>query len=130
MADRISTAELVQLTRELSPLVGALDQRIDEILARMVQLEKAGLIQATEHWRKGGGEPKYMYLLHPQKPGVRRWREYIGADPVRIAQARAGIVRAGEHAQLPGRAVKLANDVRTVTENLRVAKQHIANAMR
>jgi hypothetical protein len=98
MADRISTAELVQLTRELSPLVGALDQRIDEILARMVQLEKAGLIQATEHWREGGGEPKYMYLLHPQKPGVRRRREYIGADPVRIAQARAGIVRAGEHA--------------------------------
>lgn len=42
MADRISIAELVQLTRELSPLVGALDQRIDEILARMVQLEKAG----------------------------------------------------------------------------------------
>jgi len=52
------------------------------------------------------------------------------ADPVRIAQARAGIARAGEHAQLAGRAVKLASDVRTVTENLRLAKLHMANAMR
>lgn len=129
MAERISTVELVRLVGELAPLVSILDQRIDQVLAKMTQLEKAGLINATEHWRKDGGLPKYMYLLHPQKPGARRQREYVGADPAKIARARAGMARAGEHAQLANQAAQLARDVRTIAENLRVAKHHLSHAI-
>ena len=54
-------------------------------------LLKKGVIRANKHLRAG----RYLVLVYPQENGKRQ-REYIGADPERIAHVQAGIERAGE----------------------------------
>lgn len=75
------TAELVKLSAELPALIEALEVEIETVAQRMAALKKAGLIYASEFWRKDGdGTPKYFYLLYPQKPDEPRKREYVGCD--------------------------------------------------
>jgi hypothetical protein len=101
------TAELVNFTLTLPELINAVEVDITNVMKGMVILKKAGLIYATEYWRKDSdGEPKYLYLLHQQKQGELRKREYIGRDIARIEEVRAGIARAKEYDEL---AVRLAN---------------------
>mgnify|MGYP003383497080 CR=1 FL=1 len=95
------TAELAKLAADVPGLIDALETEIAEVVASMAELKKAGLIYATEHWRKDAkGEPKYFYLLYPQKNGEARRRDYVGCDAESIEKARAGIVRAGEYDKL------------------------------
>ncbi|ELP8114103.1 hypothetical protein QTS20_004316, partial [Salmonella enterica] len=69
------TAELVKLSAELPALIDALEVEIETVTQRMAALKKAGLIYASEHWRKDAeGNPKYFYLLYPQQPGEPRKR--------------------------------------------------------
>lgn len=118
-AQKAATAELMKLAQALPGLIKKLDADIADISARMVELQKAGLVYATEHWRKGAdGEPKYLYLLYPQKTGEPRKREYVGCDPVRVAEARAAIVRAGEYDELAGRLAALSYRARSIGEAL------------
>lgn len=92
------TAELVKLSAELPELINALEVEIESVSQCMAGLNKAGLIYASEHWRKDSeGTPKYFYLLYPQQPGEPRKREYIGCDTDRIEEARQGIARAKEY---------------------------------
>lgn len=93
-----SFADLTKLARELPALIDDLKREIDGVVSRMASLKNAGLIYATEFWRRNAdGIPKYFYLLYPQELGKPRRREYVGCDPQRIAQARAGIARAREY---------------------------------
>lgn len=90
--------ELTKLGGELPTLIDNLKRNIDVVTSQMDALKSAGLIYATEFWRKSvTGTPKYFYLLYPQRAGTPRRREYIGCDAQRIARARAGLVRAQEY---------------------------------
>jgi len=129
-AKKAHTAELIKMAGELPALIEALEADIVAIAGRMAELQAAGLIYATEHWRKGSNrEPKYFYLLYPQKQGEPRKREYIGCDPARIAEARAGIVRAREFDALSTRLSGLNGRVRTVAGSLNDARRFL-NAKR
>lgn len=81
----------------------------------MDELVRAGLIYATEYWRKGSdGNPKYFYLLYPQQPGEPRRREYVGCDTTRVEEARAGIQRAKEYDELAAHMAALAGRAQRV----------------
>ena len=94
--------ELAKLAGSLPELIDRLDAAIASTTATMKRLEVAGLIYAAEHWRDG----KYLYLIHPSKDGQRE-RKYVGADPAKIAEAKAGILRGHEYDQLATRLRKL-----------------------
>lgn len=61
----------------------------------MQVLQKAGLKYATPHYRA----ERYLYLIHPQHNGE-RIREYVGADPAKIAAALDAINRAHQFDRL------------------------------
>lgn len=123
----IFMAELVELAVDVPKMVRALEAEISGVVAGMEALENAGLIYATEHWRKDAkGEPKYLYLLHPQKPGEERQREYIGCYAQGIKDARAGIVRGQEYDKLVGQYSALTARVRRIAEALEDARRHLA----
>ncbi len=58
---------------KLPELIESLARKYREILTRMHELKRAGLIYAKPYYRQG----KYLYLIYPMKDGQRR-REYIG----------------------------------------------------
>jgi hypothetical protein len=121
------TAELAKLAADVPGLIDALEDQIAEVVANMAALKKAGLIYATEHWRKDAkGEPKYFYLLYPQKNGEARRRDYVGCDAESIEKARAGIVRAGEYDRLAAQHSALSSRVRHVAEALHEARRYLA----
>lgn len=121
------TAELVKLAGDIPGMIEALEGQIVQVAADMAALKKAGLIYATEHWRKDAdGQPKYFYLLFPQKNGEPRRRDYIGCDPVKIEEARAGIVRAEQYDRLAEQAVALESRVRWIGDALREARRYLA----
>ena len=74
------------------------------------------LFAAAEHWRDG----KYLYLIHPSRDGQRE-RKYVGADPVKQAEAQASIRRAGEYDELSREAVKIEAKLRQTGDRLRDA---------
>jgi hypothetical protein len=121
------TAELAKLAADVPGLIDALETEIAEVVASMAELKKAGLIYATEHWRKDAkGEPKYFYLLYPQKNGEARRRDYVGCDAESIEKARAGIVRAGEYDKLAGQHSALSSRGHRVAEALHEACRYLA----
>ena len=80
---------------KLPELIESLSRQYREILTRMHELKRAGLIYAKPHYRQG----KYLYLIYPMKDGERR-REYIGADPEKIQEALQAINRVHEYEAL------------------------------
>lgn len=80
---------------KLPELIESLARKYREILTRMHELKRAGLIYAKPHYRQG----KYLYLIYPMKDGQRR-REYIGADPEKIQEALQAINRVHEYEAL------------------------------
>jgi len=96
-----TTASLQAVAFELPDLIAAAQVDIDSIAHRMEVLKRAGLVYASPFWRKdAAGVERYLYLLHPQIPGVKRRRDYVGCDPERIQEANAGIERAKEYEEL------------------------------
>lgn len=96
-----TTATLQAVAFELPDLIAAAQVDIDSIAHRMEVLKRAGLVYASLFWRKdAAGVERYLYLLHPQIPGEPRRRDYIGCDPERIQEAKAGIERAKEYEEL------------------------------
>jgi hypothetical protein len=75
---------------EIAKQIEQIDSRLASIANEMANLKAAGLIYAGEHLRDG----KYFYLIYPSQNGAPRKREYVGIDPERITEARAGIARA------------------------------------
>ncbi|HCF5252947.1 TPA: hypothetical protein NIG42_004824 [Pseudomonas aeruginosa] len=83
---------------------------------------------ASEHWRKDANdEPKYFYLLYPQKHGEPRRRDYIGCDAAKIAEARAGIARAKEYDELAARLSSLSGRVHHVAGTLQDARRYLTS---
>ena len=75
-----------------------LDQEVSDAINRLAQLHSTATrlktlapVRATPHYHKDShGEPRYLYLIHPQKNGE-RIREYIGSKPEKIAAALARV---------------------------------------
>lgn len=124
MAKKTHTAKLAKLAADMPQLIQALEREIVDVATGMTELEQAGLIYATEHWRRDAkGEPKYLYLLFPQKSGESRRRDYIGCDPDEIEYARAGIKRAKQYDALTARYAVLTERVYTVAWALEDAQR-------
>ena len=122
------TAELMKLAGELPALIEGLEADIAAVSARMAELKKAGLVYASEHWRKDANdEPKYFYLLYPQKNGEPRRRDYIGCDTAKIAEARAGIARAKEYDELAARLSSLSGRVHHVAGTPQDARRYLTS---
>ncbi|WP_281661186.1 hypothetical protein [Microvirgula aerodenitrificans] len=118
------TDELAKLAADVPGLIDSLERKIAEVVAGMAALKKDGLTYATEHWRKGAdGQPKYFYLLYPQKHGEPRRRVYVGCDAARIEKARTGIVRAEQYDKLAAQRADLEARARLVADALHEAQR-------
>ena len=116
----------MKLSAELPALIDALEVEIETVTQRMAALKKAGLIYASEHWRKDAeGNPKYFYLLYPQQPGEPRKREYVGCDTDRIEEARAGIARAKEYDECGAVLAGLNSRVHHVIQAMQDARRYL-----
>ncbi|MHC8297712.1 hypothetical protein [Pseudomonas sp. LB3P58] len=121
------TGELAALTANMPQLIDELESKMAAVDAQMAELEKAGVIYATEHWRKDAdGEPKYFYLLYPKKPDEARRRDYIGSDAAKIEDARAGMRRAQEFDGLAAKLATMRNQVYQATQALRDATRFLS----
>ncbi len=119
MDNRYSPMTAVRdLAAQLPELILVREHELQNAKERMLTLKAAGLIYAAEHWRKG----KYLYLIYPQVNGQRE-RKYIGADPARIAEAKAGIQRAIEYDQLTAK-------VKSMESRLSMAQSHLHSMLR
>ena len=88
-------AKMLAEASKLPELIESFARKYREIMTRMQELKRAGLIYAKPHYRQG----KYLYLIYPMKDGERR-REYIGADPEKIEVALQAINRVHEYEAL------------------------------
>ncbi len=113
------TASLSHVAGEFPSLIETLERQITQIAQNMDALKKAGLVYATPHWREG----KYFYLLHPQKPGQKRNREYVGCDPQRIEAAKQAIARAKQYDEFGQELSKLQYRIEQVEEAFMRAKR-------
>lgn len=120
------TGELAALVANMPQLIDELESNMAAVDAEMAELDKAGLIYATEHWRKDAdGEPKYFYLLYPQKPDEARRRDYIGSDAAKIEDARAGMRRAQEFDGLAAKLATMRSQVSQATQAIRDAARYL-----
>ncbi len=121
MTKKAHTATLIALADELPALIEGMEADMDAVASRMAELRNAGLIYASEFWRKDRGEPKYFYLIYPQVQGKQRERIYIGRDQQKIAEARAGIARAKEYDELESRLSRMSGRASQVASALQEA---------
>lgn len=122
MTKKACTESLIALADELPELIEGMEADMDEVASRMAELRDAGLIYASEFWRKVKGEPKYFYLIYPQKGRKKRERIYIGRDPQKIADARAAIARAMEYDELESRLSRMSGCASQVASKLQEAR--------
>jgi hypothetical protein len=113
---RIEVEAVNDLARQLPSLLQRQEDELREVQERMHALKAAGLIYAAEHWRN----KKYFYLIYPQVGGQRK-RQYVGTDPDRIAEARAGIQRGKDYDLLK-------ENVAAIESRITAAKFHINSA--
>jgi len=65
--------------------------RLKDLQVRAAHLRALDPTNATPSYHKDAhGEPRYLYLIHPQKSGE-RVRQYIGSKPDRIEAALARV---------------------------------------
>jgi hypothetical protein len=115
MYDYDATTTIQTLTGLLPGMVADLHRRVQAQTERLRELEAAGLIYATEFWRKNrAGDPCLLVLLYPSKAGEPRRRDYIGSDPAKIEAAQAGIRRAVEFEDIKRQQDDLSNKLRRI----------------
>jgi len=107
---------------ELLATIAANVQRIRASIeierGEMIKLQEAGLIYAGT-WYKN---KKYLYLVHPDRDGQGRQREYIGADEAKVNEALAGIERAKKYDKCAARKEWLERQLGSVAYQLRQAR--------
>lgn len=72
----LNTVRLTNLIKHLSNLSS-------DINAKIAELEQRELTTAKPHYSSG----KYLYMLHPCSPGVKRKKTYVGVDPAKQRSA-------------------------------------------
>jgi hypothetical protein len=113
--------DLEAFSSKLPALIEAHATRLAEVHERMSQLKNAGLIYAAPHWR----ENKYFYLVHPVKNGGVRKREYVGTNPAKIEEAKAGLERAKQYDQLKANCKELEKQLSEGRYYLHDAVKHL-----
>lgn len=108
---------LIQLQAEL----GRKREEYNRVQLRMDSLKMQGLIYAGTHYKAG----KYLYLVYPVSDDGRRERVYIGADPVKIAEALAGIERGKEYEALRLRIERMEHEARQCYQNIHYARVNL-----
>lgn len=66
------------------------------ITAQIKSLDGEDTLNASPYWLNG----VYLYLVHPQTPEKKRWRQYVGNDPARVEKALQRVSRSKRHARL------------------------------
>lgn len=64
-----------------------LKTRRDQLQQELNLLRRQPAKAATPYWHQG----RYLYLIHSQREGGNRVREYVGRDPDKVAQALAAV---------------------------------------
>lgn len=85
-----------------------LQSLIDESARQVAEIEALPRVRASEWWK----QDKYLYLVHPTDKNGKRTRQYIGADPDKVAEARASISRYYEHDELARKHLVLVRELR------------------
>ncbi|WP_235048304.1 hypothetical protein [Xanthomonas cassavae] len=94
-------------------------------------LISVALVYASPFWKRDkSGQPKYFYLLHTQRKGEPRNREYIGCDANRIARANAAIERAKQYDDLNQRLTRLQSQAEQGVRVLADAKRILTGNVR
>lgn len=98
-------------------------QRLDDLRIEAARLKTLQPVRATPHYHKNShGQPRYLYLIHPQKNGQRK-REYIGCKPDRIA---AALARVQAHRDL----VEVLRQAADIRSRLDLVARYLAAALR
>lgn len=101
--------------KTLTSSLEAAEHRRCELRKELAQLKRQGLTPAKAHWRKG----KYLYLIHPQKPGQsKRYRQYIGVDEARVREALACIERTRLYEARAGDLARLTRYLQSIADEL------------
>lgn len=108
-----------QLLNHIGDQIASIKASIDLEEAEMKTLKDAGLIYAGT-WYKSG---KYLYLIHPSDGFGYRKREYVGAEPEKIAAALEGIERGRKYDKAKARRNRLRDELNTI-------QYHLMNAER
>lgn len=109
----------------------AIKARNGELAEQMAALQEQGLIYATVYWRPDkDGEDKYLYLHFPPERGKERTRQYIGADPEKIAAAKTGIARAKHYDALAAEQAELRKRIDDAHLHLEQASYALAGKPR
>jgi len=96
-------------TRKISRAITNLEIRLEDLHIEATRLQALDPVRATPHYHKDAhGEPRYLYLIHPQRNGE-RVREYIGSKPDRIE---AALIRVQAHRDL-AEVLRQAADIRS-----------------
>ncbi len=107
----------------ISQAIEDLETRLHDLETAAARLKFLDPVDATPSYHKDShGEPRYLYLIHPQKNGE-RVREYIGCKPVKINIA---LGRVRTHHKLV-KVLRQAADVRT---RLALVNRYLAAALR
>ena len=111
------------VTNQISVAVTDLEIHLEDLNTAAARLKFLDPIRATPHYHKDAhGEPRYLYLIHPQKDGE-RIREYIGSKPHKISIA---LGRVHTYHKLT-RVLRQAADIRT---RLDLVSRYLAAALR
>ena len=89
-------AQLTNLASLATKPIDKFTKRIEQLNAKLAELESAGWAEATPSYKDG----KYLYLIYPTQPDGSRRREYIGADPEKQKAALTRISRHEERNQV------------------------------
>lgn len=89
---------------------------VDHNRAELRRLDADGRIYATPHYRAG----RYLYLIHPTKDGERR-RDYIGADPAKVADALRQVDNARNYDALEAEMLRIEGALYAATNQIEAA---------
>lgn len=117
--------DLARACEQIAAQLRALDAHREQCEGDLTKLAELGTIRASEHWRDG----KYLYLIHPTDSCGQRKREYIGADPDKVANARAAMARQRAADELRATLKKIQEKTATAWQYIGHAKSIIENAL-
>jgi hypothetical protein len=109
-----------EIIQAINDGLARLDAAISEHSAEITRLEDEGMINAKEYWRND----KYLYLIYPQRSGERT-REYIGADPEKIAAAQKKLANYTRWHDVQAEKVDLERQMRYALQKLQEVKQDV-----
>ncbi len=111
------------LAEGIKQVVEALQEKINDLTAKLVEIEYQGVINATPYYKDG----KYLQLIHPMTNGE-RVREYVGADPEKVQEALAAVERYKAWVELDQERAKYQGILNQIHSELSAVQRSIRSA--